>query len=82
MISRKTRRAVYRVLHNRARSKSESVKHGRPLGWYSEDLECEIAAPDSATVYEQDDDPIDSGLLDQYGNRLYRIPTRRKIGFT
>lgn len=35
----------------------------------------------SCTVYEAEDAPIDTGLLDANGTPLYRLPERRRIGF-
>lgn len=33
------------------------------------------------TVYEQEDKPTDTGLVDATGTRLYRISERIKIGY-
>lgn len=33
------------------------------------------------TVYEPDDRPRETGLLDQHGNELVSVPERRPIGF-
>lgn len=33
------------------------------------------------TVYEPDDAPVDTGLLDQHGVPLYRVVRRNPIGF-
>lgn len=35
----------------------------------------------SITVSEAYDDPIDTGLLNENGTRLYRVPERQPIGF-
>ncbi|MGA9315581.1 MAG: hypothetical protein WBV77_13255 [Solirubrobacteraceae bacterium] len=36
---------------------------------------------DTMEVIVTDDRPVDTGLLDAHGNKLYREPTRRPIGF-
>jgi hypothetical protein len=35
----------------------------------------------AGTVFERDDAPRDTGLLDANGNRLYRLEQRAPIGF-
>lgn len=35
----------------------------------------------SMTVYERDDEPENTGLVDANGTPLYRMPEKRKIGF-
>lgn len=35
----------------------------------------------TVTVHEHDDSPRDTGLLDPSGNKLFRIPQKRHIGF-
>ncbi len=37
--------------------------------------------PIADTVYVHDDEPQKTGLLDQYGRPLYRMPERNPIGF-
>lgn len=37
--------------------------------------------PAAETVYETDEMPRKTGLLDQYGRPLYRVPERQPIGF-
>lgn len=39
------------------------------------------ACPVAETVYEQDDDPVETGILDQHGTMLYRTVERDPIGF-
>lgn len=36
----------------------------------------------SLTVYETEERPIDTGLLDATGTKLYRVRDRIKMGFT
>lgn len=43
------------------------------------DLDAETILPDSVTVYEEDGDLIETGLLDEKGNPLFRL--RNPIGF-
>lgn len=33
------------------------------------------------TVYEREEEPEDTGLLDETGTPLYRMPEKRKIGY-
>lgn len=33
------------------------------------------------TIFEQDDEPINTGLIDKYGSRIFRRPTKQPIGF-
>jgi hypothetical protein len=35
----------------------------------------------SRTVFEPDDSPMDTGLLDSHGNPLYAVYSRQPIGF-
>lgn len=52
----------------------------RPVrAWVSETHSPEVLP--SCTVYETDPDPIDTGLLDANGARLYRVNVRDRIGF-
>ena len=49
----------------------------KPKARWSEDMEEEINYPESLNVVEGDYSY--TGILDQYGNRLYRV--KQKIGF-
>jgi len=44
-------------------------------------IEHERIEDGSRTVHVKDDEPIDSGLLDAQGNRLYRFPEKLPMGF-
>ena len=48
--------------------------------YWSDDLEMDVVEPANLTVFE-DNDPIDTGLLDADGNKLYRYPDKQKLGF-
>ena len=37
--------------------------------------------PAADTVYEAEQKPEKTGLLDQYGTPLYRMPEKKQIGF-
>ena len=47
----------------------------------SEDWENQPPVAAANTVYEQDDAPIETGLLDANGTKLYRIRDRLKMGY-
>lgn len=36
---------------------------------------------ESMDVIVQDDDPVDTGLVDQHGNKIMRLPDRAPMGF-
>lgn len=50
-----------------------------PRQWFS-DQEFPQSLP-SCVVHEQDAAPVDTGLVDAYGTRLFRITDRPPIGF-
>jgi hypothetical protein len=52
----------------------------RPVRSWVSDTDTPEDRP-SCTVYEPYEDPIDTGLFDANGARLYRIETRDRIGF-
>lgn len=47
---------------------------------WCEELESEVPDPPHITVHE-DDTPQPTGLLDEHGNELYRVPERIQMGF-
>ena len=47
----------------------------------SEDWEQQPPVVQATTVYEPEDGPIDTGLVDQHGTRLYRVKDKIKMGF-
>lgn len=49
--------------------------------YFDGDLGCEIHAPEHLTIYEAEDAPRDTGLLDANGTPLYRMSDRQPIGF-
>lgn len=51
-----------------------------PKLWRTEDGEFWAERP-TLTVWESDPAPIDTGLLDASGTRLYRTPDRQPMGF-
>ncbi len=58
------------------------MSHRYVIGSYWDtEFEGETVAPTSIMILEEDNTPIRTGLLDQYGNPIYRVPTRIKVGF-
>ena len=47
--------------------------------WFEE--ERPVTVQTSMTVYESDDAPEDTGLLDVTGTKLYRVRDKIKVGF-
>lgn len=52
----------------------------RDFVWQWDDWEVE-GKSQALTVHEHDETPIETGLLDPNGNKLFRIPAKRRIGF-
>ena len=48
--------------------------------YWNEDVQMETPERMHLVVFE-DHDPVDTGLLDAFGNYLYRLPEREPIGF-
>ncbi len=40
-----------------------------------------VTVDSSMTIYEADDTPLDTGLLNADGTRLYKVPDQKKIGY-
>ena len=40
-----------------------------------------VTVQTSMTIYERDEQPEDTGLLDQHGTPLYRMPDKRRVGY-
>lgn len=47
----------------------------------SGDWEDQPPVVQATTVYEADDQPVDTGLVDMNGTRLYRVADKIKMGF-
>jgi hypothetical protein len=52
----------------------------RPAAWTVE-TDYPVMERPNITVYEPVDDPIDTGILNASGQKLYRIVEREPIGF-
>jgi hypothetical protein len=50
-------------------------------GYYDYSVGDHVLMPDSCTVVEIDKSPIETGLLDANGHRLFRLPETVEIGF-
>ena len=50
-------------------------------GYYDYSVGDHVLMPDSCTVVEMDKSPIETGLLNAEGHRLYRVPETVKLGF-
>ena len=53
----------------------------RPRAYIDHDDGCRYPDFDGITVHEPEDEAQDTGLLDRHGNKIYRTPERRPIGF-
>lgn len=51
-----------------------------PQGWTTNHVEFWAERP-TMTVFENSDAPVDTGLVDASGARLYRVDERQPIGF-
>ena len=47
--------------------------------WFEEERPMTVQT--SMTVYERDDEPQDTGLLDANGTKLYRVSDKQKMGY-
>lgn len=55
-----------------------ALKHPPKATWQDDRP---VTVDSSMTIYEADDTPQDTGLLNSDGTRLYRVPDPKKIGF-
>lgn len=46
-----------------------------------DDWESQPPIGQATTVYEPDDAPVDTGIVDASGTKLYRVRDRTKMGF-
>ena len=52
-----------------------------PRGWATEDIDQGLQSSPSIDVFERSPEAVDTGLLDQFGVRVYRLNVRDPIGF-
>jgi len=78
--------AAKAVLHDPARSKKAMTAAGRHLtqptraGYYDDAAEAFVEHP-HITVFEADNEPFRTGLLDANGADIYAVDEREPIGF-
>lgn len=53
----------------------------RPRARWCDEIEMDVMDPAPLTVYEPDDEPAPTGLLDAQGNELFRVRERNPIGY-